>query len=651
MTDTPALAAIHQHVDAAGAKLLLVGDHRQLAAVGAGGGMDLLAQAGARYELTEARRFTHAWEREASLRLRDGDETVLRDYHRHGRLLDAGTVEQAEASAARGVAGRHPRRARSRCCWSTPTSRPPALSAQLRAELVRLGRVEEHGVPLACRAPSPGSVTSCRPAATTGTSPGTRATAAGRSTARPTASPPSATTAGSRSQTLGHGDDGDARGADGAARRLRRRAPRARLRLHRARRPGPHRRHQPRRGHLPQLALAGLYVALTRGRDANTAHVATTSDHRRPGPAAAPPHRAPRPGRRARRRPRPARTRRRPLRPRRRHRVRPRRRERADRRPSCSPTPPHLAATERTAGWLDQLTHDGHLTLDQRARVAAEDGAASLARILRRAELAGHDPRQVLHAAVADRPLDGATQRHQRALLAGSPTTAPRSTPSGEPGPTGPRASTTPSGAPTSPRSPTPPTRAHRELGRDVAEHAPAWAVEALGPVPDGRARPGRMGAARRGSSPPTASCAGHTDHAEALGPAPVSRGQVEAYAAYRAAWSALGRPEIDREETRDVQRPAPRPDPRVGAREALGAPLRRQRAGRHPPGRRPPPPDRRPAPRRSRRTPPTPRAEQARLHREAAEADALAATLDEQVTDLQELDDACARGTACTPP
>ena len=51
-----------------------------------------------------------------------------------------------------------------------------------------------------------------------------------------------------------------------------------------------------------------------------------------------------------------------------------------------------LAATERTAVWLDQLTTAGALTPEQRARLAAEDGAASLARILRRAELAGHDP-------------------------------------------------------------------------------------------------------------------------------------------------------------------------------------------------------------------------------------------------------------------
>jgi hypothetical protein len=88
-----------------GPKLLLVGTTAALAAVGAGGGMDLIAASGARYELAEARRFTHEWEREASLRLRAGDETVLRTYHQHGRLLDSGTAEDAEASAARAWLG------------------------------------------------------------------------------------------------------------------------------------------------------------------------------------------------------------------------------------------------------------------------------------------------------------------------------------------------------------------------------------------------------------------------------------------------------------------------------------------------------------------------------------------------------------------
>ncbi|WP_181780285.1 ATP-dependent DNA helicase, partial [Pseudonocardia pini] len=147
MTDTNALASIHGHVDAAGAKLLLVGDHRQLAAVGAGGGMDLLANSGPRYELADARRFTSGWEREASLRLRAGDETVLRDYHRHGRLLDSGTATQAEQSAARAwladtLTGR-------RSLLLVDTNEQAArLSAELRAELVRLGRVQEDGVAL-----------------------------------------------------------------------------------------------------------------------------------------------------------------------------------------------------------------------------------------------------------------------------------------------------------------------------------------------------------------------------------------------------------------------------------------------------------------------------------------------------------------------
>ena len=147
MADTAALSAIHQHTEAAGAKLLLVGDHRQLAAVGAGGAMDLLAQAGGRYELADARRFHHAWEGPASLRLREGDETVLQTYHQHGRLIDAGTLEEAEASAGRAwladtLAGR-----RSVLVVDT-NQQAERLCARLRAELVRLGRVDEAGVTL-----------------------------------------------------------------------------------------------------------------------------------------------------------------------------------------------------------------------------------------------------------------------------------------------------------------------------------------------------------------------------------------------------------------------------------------------------------------------------------------------------------------------
>jgi hypothetical protein len=53
------------------------------------------------YELAEPRRFTAAWERAASLRLREADLAALHAYHRHGRLPDAGTLDEAERSAAR----------------------------------------------------------------------------------------------------------------------------------------------------------------------------------------------------------------------------------------------------------------------------------------------------------------------------------------------------------------------------------------------------------------------------------------------------------------------------------------------------------------------------------------------------------------------
>ena len=186
MTDTAALSSIHHHVDAVGAKLLLVGDHRQLAAVGAGGGMDLLAQAGARYELTDARRFTHEWERDASLRLRDGDPDVLRTYHQHGRLLDSGTREQAEQSAARAWLAdtlvRPPLAAR----WSTPTSRPPSCPRSCAPNSSASAVSPRTGCRSPRKAPSPGSATSSRPGSTAGTSPGRRATAAARSTGRPT---------------------------------------------------------------------------------------------------------------------------------------------------------------------------------------------------------------------------------------------------------------------------------------------------------------------------------------------------------------------------------------------------------------------------------------------------------------------------------
>ncbi|MGH3867250.1 MAG: MobF family relaxase [Pseudonocardiaceae bacterium] len=145
MIATPDLAAIEARCAAADAKLLLVGDQHQLGAVGAGGAMADLAEHGLTYELSEVRRFTSLWEGPASLRLREGDTSVLAEYHRHGCLVDGGTTAQTEAAASRAfladtLAGKE-------SLLLVPTNDAAArISAALRTELIQLGIVQERGV-------------------------------------------------------------------------------------------------------------------------------------------------------------------------------------------------------------------------------------------------------------------------------------------------------------------------------------------------------------------------------------------------------------------------------------------------------------------------------------------------------------------------
>jgi hypothetical protein len=100
MASTSDVVRIAGYADRAGAKLLLTGDHRQLAAIGSAGAMTLASTVGLAYELADVRRFSAPWERQASLRLREGDHAVLEDYRKHGRIADGGTLEAAQAAAA-----------------------------------------------------------------------------------------------------------------------------------------------------------------------------------------------------------------------------------------------------------------------------------------------------------------------------------------------------------------------------------------------------------------------------------------------------------------------------------------------------------------------------------------------------------------------
>lgn len=99
MVDTRTLRRILGHADAAHAKVLLVGDHHQLPEIDAGGAFASLATRLDPVELTENRRQTNPWERDALTELRVGDVgDALGTYRRHGRVTLADTAPDALAA-------------------------------------------------------------------------------------------------------------------------------------------------------------------------------------------------------------------------------------------------------------------------------------------------------------------------------------------------------------------------------------------------------------------------------------------------------------------------------------------------------------------------------------------------------------------------
>ena len=206
-----------------------------------------------------------------------------------------------------------------------------------------------------------------------------------------------------------------------------------------------------------------------------------------------------------------------------------------------------LATAGRTVGWLDQLVNDGHLTADQRVAVAVEDGATTMTGLLRRVELAGHNPYQVLTDAVTQRSLDDA--RQITSVLQARISDRVSLDPVGEtfaewvPEVADPQWQTylaTLAGAADDRRN---------DLGRDVAADAPLWAVEAFGAPPSPNHNEARSAWEERAASVAAyRELVGHDDKTDALGPPP-RPGQVETYAAWGAAWRALGRPEAARAE------------------------------------------------------------------------------------------------------
>jgi conjugative relaxase-like TrwC/TraI family protein len=139
MMPTPDLADLVSLAEAAGGKVILAGDTSQLQAVQSGGGMSLLGSRLGYARLAEPVRFRESWERAASLRLRDGDASVLAEYNQHARIIGGDPEEMMDAAAAAYVA--LTTNGTDVLLMAADHALRRELSRRIRDELVRLGHV------------------------------------------------------------------------------------------------------------------------------------------------------------------------------------------------------------------------------------------------------------------------------------------------------------------------------------------------------------------------------------------------------------------------------------------------------------------------------------------------------------------------------
>jgi conjugative relaxase-like TrwC/TraI family protein len=108
MCGTLALDRLTTQARSAGAKVLLAGDWAQLSAVESGGAFRMLAGDRADVpELSTVRRFTHQWERTASIQLRIGDLRAIDTYTAHDRIRGGTGADMMDAAYTAWAADEH----------------------------------------------------------------------------------------------------------------------------------------------------------------------------------------------------------------------------------------------------------------------------------------------------------------------------------------------------------------------------------------------------------------------------------------------------------------------------------------------------------------------------------------------------------------
>jgi len=128
----------------ANGKLVLVGDPHQLGAVGPGGIFRTLVSDYGAHELETVRRFDHAWEAAASLRLRARDPVILPIYLRRGRIADGSREQMIDRAFHSWRDARET--GSSILLMAGDNATADELARRCRAELVEKGWVARDGV-------------------------------------------------------------------------------------------------------------------------------------------------------------------------------------------------------------------------------------------------------------------------------------------------------------------------------------------------------------------------------------------------------------------------------------------------------------------------------------------------------------------------
>lgn len=147
LAGTFALERLASHATEVGAKVLLVGDQFQLDAVDAGGAFGLLVRdRDDAPELVDVRRFRNEWEKHASLQLRIGDTDAIDTYIDQGRVVGGAQEQILDAAYRAWLADRKAGKVSVLIAETRETV--AVLNDRARADRILAGEVAEGGIRL-----------------------------------------------------------------------------------------------------------------------------------------------------------------------------------------------------------------------------------------------------------------------------------------------------------------------------------------------------------------------------------------------------------------------------------------------------------------------------------------------------------------------